>query len=290
MQAHRAAGAVKTLRKASGSTKTETLGKLDTSPEPESPRPENPDKLDQVLRLIEDSLHLQRVALLEPGRILRFFHDALTQVALCLPEAAEDYTQKSILKHRSFHRARLLAAVQAMGLIGPKTTLCDIGANIGNDAVYFGKVLGARRIVAFEPLPLTHATLRRNLDLNGLGEAHAYNCMLGEASGRGRVARFNPRNLAATSFAASDGGPIPMVALDDLIDAEELQGLGFVKLDAEGDELAILRGGAKVLTSLRPALWLTLRGGALAQAKALLQPMGYAAHSIGAQDHIFTAK
>ncbi|MBN2630856.1 MAG: FkbM family methyltransferase [Rhodobacteraceae bacterium] len=285
MQANHAVGVIKTLKKTAGKTKTQTLGRLDAVA-----RPESPDKLDQVLRLLEDSLHLQRVALLEPGHVLRFSHDALTQVALCLPEAVEDYTQKSILKNRSFHRTKLLAAVQSMGLIGPETTVCDIGANIGNDAVCFGRVLGARRIVAFEPLPLTHATLRRNLDLNGLGAAHAYNCMLGEVSGRGRVVRFNPRNLAATSFAPSDDGPIPMVALDDLIDAEEFQGLGFVKLDAEGDEIAILRGGAKVLATLRPALWLTLREGALAQAEALLQPLGYSARSIGAQDHIFTVK
>lgn len=277
MQAKRATGVVKALKdvaQVAANTPSQDLAA----------------KLDQAIRLIEEGLHLQRVALLDSGHVLRFQTESALPVALALPEAQDDFTQKSILKARGFHRAKLLAAVQAMGLIGPQTTLCDIGANIGNDVVFFGRVLGARRIVAFEPLPLTHATLRRNLDMNGLADAHAYNCMLGEISGRGEIARFNPRNLAATSFKPVEDGPIPMVALDDLIDAEEFNGLGFIKLDAEGAEPDILRGGVRILAAMRPTLWLTLRDGALADAARLLTPMGYTSQKIGPNDHVFTAK
>lgn len=245
-------------------------------------------RLDQMIRLTEESLHLQRVALLEAGHILRF-HAGLTPVALSLPEAQDDYVQRVILRTRQFYEARLLATVQGLGLIKPGATVCDIGANIGNAAVFFGKVLGAGRVVAFEPLPQAYTTLRRNLDLNGLSDALAYRCMVGAESGRGDIARFNPRNIGATSFIPIPDGPVPMVSLDDLIEAEELQGLSFLKVDVEGMHLEVLQGAKQVIATHRPAIWVALTdaGSDYAATAALLEPLGYRATPIGPNDFVF---
>ncbi|WP_103333469.1 FkbM family methyltransferase [Pseudotabrizicola formosa] len=245
-------------------------------------------KLDQLIRLTEDSIHLQKVALLEAGHILRF-HAGLVPVALSLPEAQDDYVQRVILRTRQFYEARLLATVQSLGLIRPGATVCDIGANIGNAAVFFGKVLGAGRVVAFEPLPQAYGTLRRNLDLNGLTEALAYRCMVGAESGRGDIARFNPRNIGATSFIPMPDGPVPMVALDDLIEAEELQGLSFLKVDVEGMHLEVLQGAKQVIATHKPAIWVALTDtdSDYAACAALLEPLGYKATPIGPNDFVF---
>lgn len=248
-------------------------------------------KLDQTIRLTEDSLHLQRVALLEAGHILRF-HSGLTPVALSLPDAQDDYVQRIILRTRQFYEARLLATVQGLGLIRPGATVCDIGANIGNASVFFGKVLGAERVVAFEPLPQAYTTLRRNLDLNGLTDALAYRCMAGAQSGRGDIARFNPRNLGATSFVPSAEGPVPMVALDDLIEAEELDGLSFIKIDVEGMHQEVLQGAQKVIATHKPAIWVALTdaGTDYAACAGLLEPLGYTATPIGPNDFVFAQR
>ena len=248
------------------------------------------EKMDQMIKLMDESVHLQRVALLESGHILRF-HSSMAHIALSLPDAQDDYMQRVILRTRQFYEHRLLHAVQALGLIKPKATVCDIGANIGNASVYFGKVLGARRVIAFEPQPQCHATLVRNLELNALTDAQAYNCMVGATSGRGNVARFNPRNLGATRFVAAKGGAVPMVALDDLIEAEEMNGLSFVKIDVEGMHMDVLNGAKKVITTFKPAIWIGLTDpGALATPAKMLGGLGYSAQQIGPNDHIFTTK
>ncbi|MDO8885139.1 MAG: FkbM family methyltransferase [Pseudotabrizicola sp.] len=249
------------------------------------------EKMEQMIKLMDESVHLQRVALLEDGHILRF-HSGLARIALSLPDAQDDYVQRVILRARQFYEARLLAAVQSMGLIKPDATVCDIGANIGNASVFFGKVLGAKRVLAFEPQPHCYATLNRNLELNALTDAQAYNCMVGATSGRGDVARFNPRNLGATRFAAAKNGPVPMVALDDLIEAEELHGLTFIKIDVEGMHLEVLSGAKKVIKAFKPAIWAALsEGGADYAATAkVMQGLGYTATQIGPNDHIFTPK
>jgi FkbM family methyltransferase len=246
-----------------------------------------------VARLLAEVIHLQKVMLLEDGQILRFHHGGTTEIALALPQAQEDYLQRLILRARGFAEARLLARVAAMGLIGPSVTVCDIGAHIGNHAVYFGKILGARRVLAFEPLPMAHATLERNIALNGLeGQVMAYGCMLGAASGRGRVLAFSPRNTGATTFAAAKEGPIPMIALDDLLEAEEMQGLGFLKIDTGPMQPAVLAGARRLLKSLRPAVWMTLRpqDKTSAEAERILTAIGYRGERIGPNDQVFTAE
>lgn len=248
-------------------------------------------KMEQLIKLMDDSVHLQKVALLEDGHILRF-QTSMAQIALSLPDAQDDYVQRVILRNRQFYEARLLNTVQSMGLIKSADTVCDIGANIGNASVFFGKVLGAKRVLAFEPQAHCYATLSRNLELNALTDAQAYNCMVGRTSGRGELTRFNPRNLGATTFAPVKNGPVPMVALDDLIEAEELHGLTFIKIDVEGMHMDVLLGATKVIKAFKPALWVALTEGstdypAMAQ---LLDDLGYAPVRIGPTDYVFTPK
>ena len=248
-------------------------------------------KLDLMLRLMEEQLMLQRVGLLEDGHVLRFAHGGTQDIALSLPNAQDDFVQRTILKTRNFYEARLLATVQGMNLIDEKTTVCDVGANIGNHSVFFGKVLGAKQVLAFEPQPNVYSTLCRNLELNGLTEALAYNCLVGAKSGRGEVAKFNPRNLGGTAFVAAKDGSIPMVALDDLIDAEEMKNLGFVKIDTEGMQMAVLQGAKKILKAKKPAIWVELLQrdkDAYVEAATLLEGMGYSSVQIGPNDHVFT--
>ena len=248
-------------------------------------------KLDHLIKLMDESVHLQRVALLDEGHILRF-NAGLTDVALSLPNAQDDFVQRVILRTRTFYEAKLLATVQSMGLIKPEATVCDIGANIGNHSVFFGKVLGAKRVLAFEPHPHCYAALCRNLELNGLTDALAYNCMVGPTSGRGEIARFNARNLGGSAFAPAKTGAVPMVALDDLIDAEEMQGLTFIKIDVEGAELDVLAGAKKVIKAFKPTLWVELldRNNAVPAAAKLLGSLGYTSERIGPNDHIFRPK
>lgn len=248
-------------------------------------------KLDMIIRLLDEQVHLQKVALLENGHILRFVHDGMQEIALSLPQAQQDYVQRMILKARGFYEPRLLAAVRDMGVIGPKVTVCDVGANIGNHSVYFGKVLGAKRVLSFEPQPSVYGTLCRNLELNGLTDALAYNCLVGAKSGRGAVTRFNPRNLGGTAFAPGKAGEIPMLALDDLIDADEMRDLGFIKIDVEGMQMDVLKGAQKILKDKRPTLWVELlaRDDAYPAAAKFLAGFGYDGRKIGPNDHVFIA-
>lgn len=247
-------------------------------------------KLDQLVRLADDQVHLQRVSLLEPGHILRFFAHDGQQIALSLPEAQDDYVQRVILRTHTFFEAKLLSMVHAMNLVGPASTICDIGANIGNHTVYFGRLMGVDRILAFEPQPVCYATLTTNIDLNGLSNhATAYNCMVGAVTGNGRVARFNSKNLGGTAFEPAEGGAVPMFALDDVITADDLASLDMIKIDVEGMQGDVLKGAENILDARKPALWVEIleKDRAFAATAEFLARFGYKAEKLGPNDFMF---
>jgi FkbM family methyltransferase len=247
-------------------------------------------KLDQLIKLADDQVHLSRVALLEPGHILRFFSADGQQILLALPEAQDDYVQRVILRTRTFFEAKLLSMIHGMNLIDPASTVCDIGANIGNHTVYFGKMMGVGRVLCFEPQPACYATLTTNIDLNGLSDhATAYNCLVGAVTGNGRLARFNSRNLGGTAFEQASEGTIPMFALDDVITADDLATLDLIKIDVEGMQGDVLKGAEGVLDARKPALWVEIleRDRAYAETAAFLGRFGYKAEKLGPNDFMF---
>lgn len=248
-------------------------------------------KIDHMIRMLDDQMLLHRIALLEPGNVLRFPYGGNHEIAVSLPYAQDDFVQRWMVRNRGFYEARHLATVHGMKLVTPATTVCDIGAGFGNSAIFFGKVMGAKRILAFEPQVNVYNTLCKNLELNGLSDALAYNCLVGAKSGRGDVTEFHPQNMGRTSFAAAKEGNFPMVALDDLSDADEMKGLGFIKIDVEGMQLDILQGAKKLLKANKPAIWqrMSTRDGSFAEVGKMLSSLGYSAVQIGQNDHIFTA-
>jgi hypothetical protein len=103
----------------------------------------------------------------------------------------------------------------------------DVGAADGLYTLYFHERTKARAIYAFEPDAAAFAFLEKNLALNGL-------------LGSGRLKADN-------SFVAAVPG-VGQITLDSAL--TESQGQGLIKIDVDGGELAVLKGAARLLTSL----------------------------------------
>jgi FkbM family methyltransferase len=249
--------------------------------------------LEEMLRVMKAQLHLQRVALLDAGHILRFNGPDMQRLALSLPDAADDFVQGTILQTRGFYEAKILGRVRAMGIVGPGSVVCDIGANIGNHTVYFAAVMGAGRVIAFEPQAHCHGALRANIALNGLeGRVSTHQALVGAENGRGRMVGFSARNLGGTTFAPDHNGVVPMLALDGVLSEAEICALHLVKIDVEGMQMEVLRGAAKTLEARKPAVWVEIleRGHGFDVAAAYLAQFGYEAEKLSRNDFLFRVK
>ncbi|MFE2296274.1 FkbM family methyltransferase [Streptomyces sp. NPDC059452] len=156
----------------------------------------------------------------------------------------------------------------------PGTTAVDIGGWYGP----WSRRLARRcaKVVTVEPVPHLADHLRRTLPSNarvvqgaatdGPGTARLW-FPAGDRGDRG-VSSLERRDIHAHS-----------VEVESLtIDSLGLHGVGFVKMDVDGAEVAALRGAEELLRRDRPALLVELesRLGPIAPAVALLTGQGYA--------------
>jgi FkbM family methyltransferase len=147
--------------------------------------------------------------------------------------------------------------------IVPGDTVFDVGANIGFYSVLFSRWVGPQgRVICFEPDPDNVLLLRRNLELNRCENALVRDVALGEAQEVSVFSR-DPTTGATghlgtgptygeTLFGAGKEFLIPVRAETLDAEAHSLHRPDVVKLDIEGGEYEVLRGGSRVLREERP--------------------------------------
>jgi FkbM family methyltransferase len=155
---------------------------------------------------------------------------------------------------RLFHEQELYLAPL---LCDKRKTSIDVGASEGIYTVHI--VDRSRDCLAFEPRPTQASALTemaRCLALPVQVEAVALSDMQGEAKlrilerdeGRSTIERDNP--LAAADSSVTHEFTVPTRRLDDY----QLGAVGFVKIDVEGHELAVLRGGLETIRRSIPLI------------------------------------
>ena len=138
----------------------------------------------------------------------------------------------------------------------------DIGANIGAYTILAGSVAGARTL-ACEPLPANYALLRKNIRLNQAQDrVEALNVGVGGSEGTLRfTSSFGPKDHVATGREPGARGKtleLPVRTLDSVLGDRNPT---MIKIDVEGFETEVFKGGAKVMNndSLR-AVIIELKG------------------------------
>lgn len=126
------------------------------------------------------------------------------------------------------------------GWLNPRDrTVVDIGASIGDSAVYFG-LRGAREVLAFEPFGPPIAAAKRNIIDNGLQSVvRPYQTAVGGSSG---AALVNPADagVGASLFAnAPSGQEVKVTTLEEITRDHGVTD-GILKMDCEGSEYSIV--------------------------------------------------
>ncbi len=146
-------------------------------------------------------------------------------------------------------------------LIGPGDVVLDVGANVGTHTVAFAKHVGASgKVYAFEPQPMIFSLLRANVGRNGLANVECVNAGVADARGEMLVPaldygeRFNFGAVALRPLepgAPARGAKVPVLPLDECAAGRP----ALIKLDVEGMEPRVLRGGRRTLSTARPIVY-----------------------------------
>jgi len=134
----------------------------------------------------------------------------------------------------------------------------DVGANIGDYTMSINKNVPHAGIFSFEPVPQTFEQLTRNVG----GKAHLYNIGLGNAPGKGEI--FNSVNDTISEIATMYKDALVEVfnnineiasiefeidTIDNFCAKNNIKNIDFLKIDVEGNELAVIQGASEILAS-----------------------------------------
>lgn len=150
----------------------------------------------------------------------------------------------------------------------------DIGANVGSHSINFSRV--ADVVHAFEPQPRIFYNLCANLLINLVYNVVPYNMALGSVNGITNVVALDP-TLPGSPMGVPVGvgtQPTPIRTLDSL----GISPIDFIKIDVEGHELEVLRGGYQTLGRENAIVYIEIH-------KAeLIEPVRRCMHSLEYQD------
>jgi FkbM family methyltransferase len=120
----------------------------------------------------------------------------------------------------------------------------DIGAAIGDTAIMF-KMLGAKKVIAFEPFPYSYNIAKGNiLDNFKYGKAiHLVNKAVGK-QGSITIRENYKSNLSSSLLDFRDGIRIEIMSLDKLVSRYKIPPHSIIKIDCEGSELDVIKNAS----------------------------------------------
>lgn len=144
------------------------------------------------------------------------------------------------------HDIRTLLPAQRLEVI------FDVGANVGQSARAYLEALPDARIYCFEPVSSTFLKLKKNLGHQA--NVHPFQLALGETKGRGTMVLQGQSDLffLTTQADQSSQAKVESVVLDTIDDfcrEHAISRINYLKIDTEGNDLAVLKGASAMLAA-----------------------------------------
>jgi FkbM family methyltransferase len=143
--------------------------------------------------------------------------------------------------------------------IRPGDQVLDIGASVGYYTLLSARLVGiSGRVVSFEPDPNNLQFLRSHVEQNRLAQVTILPVALSDETG---TARFGGGTGTGTGRLCQEGEcEVAVRRLDDVAAEMDLRPQ-HLKVDVEGAEMAVLRGGQKLIEKHRPTIFLSTHNG-----------------------------
>ena len=153
-------------------------------------------------------------------------------------------------------------------LLGPGSVFVDVGANQGEFTLVAAKHARRGRVIAVEPVASLREDLAANLRLNGFDNVTVVPVALADRPGTLTLFADHRTvdgflNEGTASLWSGGGrrevvGEVEVDTLDRLVATLALDRIDLMKIDVEGGELAVLRGGRESLRRFGPVLLVEL--------------------------------
>lgn len=148
-------------------------------------------------------------------------------------------------------------SLQLINSVVKENSVCiDAGANIGSLALAMAHCAKQGKVYAFEPGPIIYKRLTANIQLNPqlYNRIEAINFGLSDKE-ETLYWQENPDNRGNASFNDKDGEALKLTTLDLYFRDKKLEQLDFIKIDVEGMELSVIKGGWELIQKFKPMIY-----------------------------------
>jgi FkbM family methyltransferase len=179
---------------------------------------------------------------------------------------------------------------------GEGVVAIDGGANIGAHTIEWARHLyGWGEVIGFEAQEVVFYALAGNVAINNCLNARVKLAALGETCGELAIPQpnyFQPSSFGSLeirqrpnnefigqtiSYQKENMNRIPMVSIDSL----NLKRLDFLKIDVEGMEIEVLKGGKNTLKQCRPIMLIEVIKSDKAELEKFIKSLGYHVFAVG---------
>jgi FkbM family methyltransferase len=181
-------------------------------------------------------------------------------VRIVVPDSLDLITPYVLREQQDFFEDELPFVRQ---LLQPGQNVIDIGANYGTYALPMAQKVGASgHVWAFEPSSSTAQFLSQGIAANGFANVTLEQKAVSSAPGSGQLALNVHAELRSIIHGAApqcESEEVLLVTLDDCMDRYRWADIDLVKIDAEGEETNIVKGGRRFFANLSPLVQYELR-------------------------------
>ncbi|HKB58604.1 MAG TPA: FkbM family methyltransferase [Gallionellaceae bacterium] len=186
-------------------------------------------------------------------------------------------------------------------LCKPGDVVFDIGANVGSHTLPIASYVGSDgKVYAFEPVPWAINRMSRNVELNTFANLVLEPIALSDVNEEKEMKFRVSFKIGSKSGVGKDGKidgswwdeceqvRVRLEKLDDYVASHEINRLDLIKLDVDGFEGKVIRGGLQTLKRFLPDIimevapaWTEMRGDDVRDILKMLQTLGYAFYQEG---------
>jgi len=139
-------------------------------------------------------------------------------------------------------------------------TVFDIGANIGAHTLRFAKNVGPTgKVFAFEPTDYAYLKLVRNLSLNTFQNTFTIQVALSDLNLKQQMINFRS-SWRTDRKKVETRNRVDFERLDDWCQRNNVEKVDLIKMDVDGNEFPILKGGKKIIHRCRPVFLMEVVG------------------------------
>jgi FkbM family methyltransferase len=125
----------------------------------------------------------------------------------------------------------------------------DVGAHVGAFSVMSGKKLNKGLVISFEPNPDIYQLLKLNVYLNGLRNVVPVNIAVADYCGKAELSVLGDpaAGYLSPDISGAETFKVQVRTIDDFCLERGIDRVAFIKIHAEGSEIAILKGARNII-------------------------------------------